>query len=316
MGPPSPDANAADREAELRLQGRIYRIGCIVNLVFFAVLVLMMMAWGMPFFTSDREPAADEAAIRRVLDEQVAAWNRGDLDAFMAGYWNDEKLTFTSGDKLTRGWTATRDRYQQRYFTPDAAGKLADRGELAFGELEVERLSPNAAVVRGRYFLKVAGKTDTGRFTLTFRKFADGWKIVADHTSVDCPAEKKEIPKGEQPKNLTKAEVAPPPRLETLADKRTRAHRECKALAAAIDAYIAHPKNPKHEPPNGLEALLKFPTPDRSLLQENDLTDPWNHHYQVVRESYGGKGKVIYLCFTIAPDGTPISQYGIGEPKY
>jgi ketosteroid isomerase-like protein len=126
---------------------------------------------------------ADESAIRAVLGAQVKAWNSGDLDGFMAGYWRDEKLQFMSGDRITRGWDATRDRYQKKYFTPDKDGKLTERGELAFAELEVESLSPNAAVVRGRYILKLTNETATGRFTLVFRVIGGEWKITSDHTS-------------------------------------------------------------------------------------------------------------------------------------
>jgi beta-aspartyl-peptidase (threonine type) len=182
----------SDPSDALRLRAKHYRIGCYVNLAILLVLVtlsvvVVLLASRM---VKDSEPA-DEAAIRAVLDAQVAAWNGGDLDGFMRGYWRDENLAFTSGDRLTKGWDATRDRYQTRYFTPDKDGKLAERGELSFGELQVESLGPTAAVVRGRYFLKLARGTDTGRFTLTFRKLPDGWRITSDHTSVDCPKEKK-----------------------------------------------------------------------------------------------------------------------------
>jgi ketosteroid isomerase-like protein len=178
---------------ELRYRVKFYRIGCLANLVLFAVLVTLLVI-GFPMVARTlgfSTPAADETAIRAVLDAQVVAWNRGDLDGFMAGYWRDENLAFTSGDKMTKGWDATRQRYQTRYFTPDKDGKLAERGELSFGELHVESFSPTAALVRGRYFLKLAKGTDTGRFTLSFRKMPDGWRITSDHTSVDCPPEKR-----------------------------------------------------------------------------------------------------------------------------
>ena len=58
---------------------------------------------------------AEEAAIRKVMDDQSAAWNRGDIDGFMAGYWKSEKLTFVSGTDVTRGWQPTLDRYKKGY---------------------------------------------------------------------------------------------------------------------------------------------------------------------------------------------------------
>ena len=130
--------------------------------------------------------ADDEKDIRAVLDAQAAAWNKGDLDGFMAGYWNDEKLTFISGGGFTQGWKATKERYEKRY---KADGK--EMGKLTFGELKVESLSGNAAVVLGKFELVFEKekddkkKTARGRFTLVMKKFPDGWKVVHDHTSAE-----------------------------------------------------------------------------------------------------------------------------------
>lgn len=122
--------------------------------------------------------AADDAAVRKVLGDQVTAWNKADLDGFMAGYWNDERLTFISGAKATRGWKAARERYRVAYQTE---GK--EMGKLAFADLDTEAVGAEAVLVRGRWQL-VTGKDEVGGwFTLLFRKFPDGWKITHDHTS-------------------------------------------------------------------------------------------------------------------------------------
>jgi beta-aspartyl-peptidase (threonine type) len=179
---------------ELRIRVRFYRFGCIANLLLMTVLAICL-SFVLPVVARIfglNTPAADETAIRAVLDSQAAAWNKGDLDGFMEGYWRDEQLTFISGDDITHGWDATRARYQKKYFTPGQDGKLNERGELSFAELQVEGVSPMAAIVRGRYILKLSDKTDTGRFTLTFRRLAAGWRITSDHTSVECIKEKKE----------------------------------------------------------------------------------------------------------------------------
>jgi uncharacterized protein (TIGR02246 family) len=131
-------------------------------------------------------PSPEEIAVRAVLDSQVAAWNKSDIDGFMAGYWKDEKLTFVSGGDITRGWEPTRERYVKKY---QAEGK-DKMGKLSFSELQVETLSPTAAIVLGRYELVRGERTDWGRFTLAFKKFPDGWRIIHDHTSVP-PVEKK-----------------------------------------------------------------------------------------------------------------------------
>jgi beta-aspartyl-peptidase (threonine type) len=122
----------------------------------------------------------EEASVRQVLRDQEAAWNRGDLDGFMAGYWKSPELTFFSGGKVTRGWQATLERYRQKY---QADGQ--EMGKLSFSELTVERVGPDACVVRGRFTLKRSKDTPTGLFTLVVRRLPEGWRVVHDHTSVD-----------------------------------------------------------------------------------------------------------------------------------
>lgn len=120
-----------------------------------------------------------DAAVRKVLDDQVAAWNAGKLEAFMVGYWKSPDLTFVSGGRKLNGWDATLERYRKTY---QAEGK--EMGKLAFLDLDVQQLGPASAFVRGQFQLKLSdGKELGGRFTLVFRKFKDGWKIIHDHTS-------------------------------------------------------------------------------------------------------------------------------------
>jgi ketosteroid isomerase-like protein len=118
-----------------------------------------------------------EAAIRKVMETQAAAWNRGDIDGFMDGYWRSEKLTFVSGTNVTRGWQQTLDRYKKSYDT------RAKMGTLTFGDLEITVLSKDAAVVLGSWSLAREKDNPHGKFTLIFRKFKQGWRVVMDHTS-------------------------------------------------------------------------------------------------------------------------------------
>lgn len=119
------------------------------------------------------------ADIRAVLDKQVVAWNSGKLEEFMEGYWKSPELTFFSGGRKLSGWDATIERYRKTY---QSGG--AEMGKLEFFELEITPLGEAAAVVRGRWKLTMSdGKQPGGLYTLIFRKFRDGWKIVHDHTS-------------------------------------------------------------------------------------------------------------------------------------
>lgn len=117
------------------------------------------------------------AEIRAVIQAQEAAWNRGDLEAFMSGYARSEKTIFVSGDEVTRGWQTVLDRYKAKYSDREKMGRLS------FSDLEITLLGPDAAVVLGRWELKRAKDNPRGRFTLIFRHGAEGWRIVQDHTS-------------------------------------------------------------------------------------------------------------------------------------
>jgi ketosteroid isomerase-like protein len=117
--------------------------------------------------------------IEHVLRTQQEAWNRHDLEGFMAGYWDSRELTFFSGAKEHEGWQATMDRYRATY-----ASAGHEMGKLEFSGLRIEMLGADAAFVRGEWLLTMSdGKTPHGLFTLIFRKFSEGWKIVHDHTS-------------------------------------------------------------------------------------------------------------------------------------
>ena len=126
---------------------------------------------------SENQKTQIATEIRKVMDDQSAAWNRGDIDGFMAGYWKSEKLTFISGTEVTRGWQPTLDRYKKGY---DSRAKM---GVLNFTDLEFTVLSKDAAVVLGSWGLTREKDNPHGKFTLTFRKFKEGWRIVMDHTS-------------------------------------------------------------------------------------------------------------------------------------
>jgi ketosteroid isomerase-like protein len=145
----------------------------------FTMLLLLVVGLAQTS-TAEAGISSAKAAVEQVLHAQQEAWNRHDLDAFMTGYWNSPDLTFFSGGKEQHGWQATIDRYKATYTSPGH-----EMGTLDFSDLRIEPLGPDAAFVRGAWKLTLSdGKTPHGLFTLIFRKFPDGWKIIHDHTSV------------------------------------------------------------------------------------------------------------------------------------
>lgn len=128
---------------------------------------------------------ADREAILQVLRDQQAAWNRGDLDAFLRGYEPTPDLVFTSGGVVRRGFAETRARYHARY---GARGDGPDvMGRLSFEVLDVRALGEDGAVVLGRWRLEGTPKAGGGVFSLAFLRTDAGWRIVHDHTSSDAP---------------------------------------------------------------------------------------------------------------------------------
>ena len=149
------------------------------------VLMGLAAAMGVLFFAQSQPSAkaaderkADREAIHAVLSAQQAAWNRGDVDAFLVGYWRSPELTFSGSSGVARGWEGVLARYKKSY--PDKAAM----GQLDFSELEFRFLGPDAALVLGRWHLKREKEEDVGGvFTLVWERFPDGWKIIHDHTS-------------------------------------------------------------------------------------------------------------------------------------
>jgi len=143
------------------------------------VLLLGVIAAMAVSSTGQGSREAAPAAIRKVIEDQQGAWNRQDLQGFMAGYWNSPELTFFSGARESQGWQAALERYQKKY-----QGAGHEMGKLEFRNLRIEMLGPNTAFVRGEFHLSMAdGETPHGLFTLVFRKFPEGWKIVHDHSA-------------------------------------------------------------------------------------------------------------------------------------
>lgn len=142
-------------------------------------ILFCLLAFGCSLAFAQTNKRDDKTAdeIRKVMEAQVVAWNAGDLEGFMRGYWNSPQLTFVSGTNVTRGWQPTLDRYKKSY---DSRAKM---GILTFSDLEVTALSKDAAVVLGTWALQREKDNPGGKFTLTFRRFKEGWRIIIDHTS-------------------------------------------------------------------------------------------------------------------------------------
>ncbi len=119
----------------------------------------------------------DKEAITSVLTNQQTAWNQGNVEAFMTGYWKSPGLTFAGSSGISRGWDSVLARYQRVY--PDKS----TMGELEFSGLEIRSLGDKSALVLRKWHLKRPSGDIGGVFSLVFEQFPEGWKIIHDHTS-------------------------------------------------------------------------------------------------------------------------------------
>lgn len=142
------------------------------------VLSCVVACAGAPPRVGTFEPM-DRTAVTSVLDQQAAAWNRGDLAGYMAGYAKIDNLVFTSGGKVRTGWQATFDTYQTKYgVDPSTMGKLE------FVIHQVDAVGADGAVVLGTWTVTKNQHPGTGIFTVILERRSEGWRIIHDHTSL------------------------------------------------------------------------------------------------------------------------------------
>lgn len=137
------------------------------------LLPFLLFSLGLQAQTASK----DEMSIREVLSKQNAAWNRGDLDNFMIGYWQNDSVMFIGKSGITYGWENTLKNYQKGYADTSAMGKLT------FTLLHFNRLAKEYYHVTGKWFLNRSIGDLGGHFTLVFRKIKGKWLIVSDHSS-------------------------------------------------------------------------------------------------------------------------------------
>jgi ketosteroid isomerase-like protein len=151
-----------------------YRKGLIFGLL---LMCLTLGAHSSTLKQSDSERQTERAAIATILDAQQKAWNQGNVDAFLEGYWHSPDLTFSGSNGITRGWDSVLARYKKTY--PDSTAM----GRLDFSNLEFRFLGKDAALVLGTWHLSRVQGDIGGVFSLVWQRFPEGWRIIHDHTS-------------------------------------------------------------------------------------------------------------------------------------
>jgi hypothetical protein len=141
---------------------------------------ILAIALSMILFSCSNPTRPDmkaEEKIRNVLAEQQTCWNAGDIDCFMDGYWKSDSLRFIGKSGINYGWQATLDNYKKNY--PDKAAM----GKLEFDILDVDPMGTEHYLVTGKWKLLRESDEPSGLFTIIWKRFGDGWKIIYDHSS-------------------------------------------------------------------------------------------------------------------------------------
>jgi len=134
------------------------------------ILIFPMLAFGQ----------GDLQKIKEALSNQESAWNQGDIYGFMLGYWQSDKLQFSSRDVTTYGWVNTYKKYQKNYSTNEKMGKLQ------FETIDLKLMSDTTAIVNGKWeLIRKSSESLAGGFVLTFQKFNNDWLIIKDVTTSD-----------------------------------------------------------------------------------------------------------------------------------
>ncbi len=126
---------------------------------------------------SHAQMSKSERAVKNLLEQQAEDWNRGDLEAFMKGYWKDENLVFIGSRGPSYGWERTMANYKKGY--PDKAAM----GNLRFELDQIRQQSKNLVSVVGKFILTRKEEILDGYFLLLVKRIKGEWKVIADHTS-------------------------------------------------------------------------------------------------------------------------------------
>tara|TARA_Y100000022_G_scaffold175196_1_gene163707 strand:+ start:708 stop:1139 length:432 start_codon:yes stop_codon:yes gene_type:complete len=120
---------------------------------------------------------SDSLKIVNVLESQKIAWNNNDINEFMNGYLNDNKLVFSGQTGPVYGWKSTKERYLTKYNSKELMGKLK------FDIDNIFIVKRGVAILLGKFYLEREIGDASGFFTLVFKKVKGKWYIISDHTS-------------------------------------------------------------------------------------------------------------------------------------
>jgi ketosteroid isomerase-like protein len=139
------------------------------------LFVLSLILWTKQGLS--QRVSIDVSEVKKCMNLQQEAWNKGNMEGFMAHYWKSDSLKFIGHKGITFGWQQTLDNYKKTYATKEAMG------QLTFDVADAQQLSKTSVFVVGKWAIKTADKEVGGFYTLLWKKIKGKWVIVVDHTS-------------------------------------------------------------------------------------------------------------------------------------
>ena len=141
------------------------------------LLIIIIQFFAEYSFSQENLTAEDDNRIRQVMQMQEKAWNAGNIDQFMEGYWKSEQLVFVGASGITYGWEATKEGYKKRY--PD----IKAMGKLTFDIISISKIDDSTAILLGGFELQRIEDDLSGYFTLVWKSIDNEWLIISDHTT-------------------------------------------------------------------------------------------------------------------------------------
>jgi uncharacterized protein (TIGR02246 family) len=116
--------------------------------------------------------------VKQALDGQVAAWNRGDLEAAMDFYWESPEMLWISRDGTEQGWQQVLEMFQKDFTD------RSKMGVYTYEPLHIEQVGPEAVYYVYRWQIDLQGKKLMGGVSSQLWKRIDGrWVIASEHAS-------------------------------------------------------------------------------------------------------------------------------------
>ncbi|MDX5421417.1 MAG: nuclear transport factor 2 family protein [Hymenobacteraceae bacterium] len=116
--------------------------------------------------------------VRRALEGQIEAWNKGDLETAMTFYWNSPEMLWVSKNGVEYGYQEVLEMFRQD-FTDSS-----NMGVYSYEPLHIEQISDETVYFVFRWKIELDGKRLMGGVSSQLWKKLDGrWVATSEHAS-------------------------------------------------------------------------------------------------------------------------------------